>query len=428
MDRVSQWWSKIWRIEARALSPVAAFFLKVVRVSLLTVQEFFNDRVTLRASAMTFYSLLAIVPIAILAVAMTGLVQLDDDLIRAVYDAFPEQRVIIEQVLTLAYTVIQTAHTQLIAATGIVVAFWSITKLLIHMDRSFSDIWGVRSSRRWWRRIVDYLTLFVVLPLFLLLSSAITIFLNHELEWLRGQESFLNYFGPVLTVVVFFLPYLLILVLFTFLYLFVPNTRVRFRSALIGALVAGAIYQVVQWGYIRFQTKVTHFDVIYGSLAALPLLLIWLELSWMILLVGAELSFAHQNTERYEYATEAEQISRRMERLLTIYLLSELLQRGKVGATELAHTTTVPLCLVLELLNELVRVGLVAQDNEEYRAIGGISHWTIKQTWDRLDTYGCDLMLPIDWKPSLHHLSGFLARLGEAADQSTANIALSELK
>jgi membrane protein len=420
--------NRIWSIEARRLSPLTAFCLKIVRVSLLALQEFSNDRVTLRASAMTFFSLLAIVPIVTFALAVAGVFQLDVNLAQAIYEAFPEQRVVVDQVLALAHALLESSLTRLVAISGIVVGGGSILKVLTHMDRSFSDIWGISSLRSYWRRLIQYLVVFLVLPLFLLLSSAITLFLSHELSWIEAQGSFLIYLGPLITVLIVILPFLLIASLFTFLYIFVPNTRVRFLSALVGGVTAGAAYQIVQWSYIRFQTRVIHYDVIYGGLAALPLLLIWLELSWLILLVGAEISFAYQNTELYEFADEAKSISRRMERLLAIYLLSELGRRGPITSLSLAHETMVPLSLVTHVLNELERTGLAsASVKERYGALQGVQDWSIKEVWDRLDTYGRDFKLPITWDGTLVQLRDFLSQLGREMADSTANVRLRDL-
>lgn len=428
MGRLSSWWGQIWCIEARSLSPLAAFCLKIVRVGLLAIREFFDDRVTLRASAMTFYSLLSLVPIAAFALGLAGLAQLDTDLVQAVYSAFPQQRVVIDQVLALSRSLLELTHTRLIALSALVVGGGSILKVLMHMDRSFSDIWGIHRLRSWWRRIIDYIALLLILPAFLLVSSGVTLFLSQELSWIEAQNSFLSHLGPLITALILFLPFFLVAALFTFLYLFVPNTRVRFLSALVGGLTAGLFYQVVQWGYIRFQKTVSHYDIVYGGLAALPLLLIWIELSWLILLVGAEISFAYQNTERYEFAKEAKRISRRMERLLTIYLLSELEKEGAATPLALARASTVPLCLVLDLLAELERTELARSNSKGlYTALEGVEGWTIKEIWDRLDTYGCDLVLPVVWEGALAQLRESLKELGQAIAHSSANVPLGDL-
>jgi len=416
----------LWRIRARELATLNAFGLKAVRVVVIAAREFWNDRVTLRASAMTFYTLLSLVPLLMLVVSLASRFGLDDDFIRAVYDAFPEQQLILDELFAITARLVARTQTLWLTISGFFVALWSVVKVLMHMDRSFSDIWGVIRSRALWRRAVDYLIMMIALPSILMLSSSINIVLNQELEWVRQQNTPIQYTSTLINTLLILSPYLLVVTLFTFLYLFVPNTRVRFLAGLVGGVVAGAIYQIVQWGYIRFQTSVTHFDVVYGSLAAIPLLLVWLELSWLILLVGAEISYAFQNTEQYEYAQESKQISQRLYRTLSLYLLTQAVEKETGTTLFLSKRTGLPLALCERVIDEWIKTGIAMRPRKGgYQLTPQVKRWKLKTAVDALETRGsADLPLP-DSK-QFRHLSHFLREMSEAVEHSPANLPLAE--
>lgn len=428
-QRVHSWFARdLWRIRTHELSRWKAIPLKMVRVALLTWREFWNDRVTLRASAMTFYTLLSIVPILLLAVAFSSRFGLDQRLIESLYATFPEQSQILDPVFAVIRHFVHRATTPWVALSGFAVALWSVTKVLMHMDRSFTDIWGVEELRPLWRRAVDYLIFLVACPSILLVASSINIFLHREVVWLQQQESIFYY---VATPLLLLFPYLLIVLLFTFLYLFVPNTRVRFSSALVGGGVAGAIYQVVQWGYIRFQSRVSHFDIVYGSLAAIPLLIVWLELSWLILLVGAEISYAFQNIERYEFAHESSHLSHRLYRTLSLYLLTRAVREGGAGlvVTELAHGSGLPLILCERIVEEWVEKGIAGWESraeERYSLLPEVEGWRVKQAIDRLEASG-ENGLPLPTSPQFEQLSRLILEIGDRFDHSPDNLFLRDL-
>lgn len=432
-QRVNAWFARdLWRIRTHELSGWKAIPLKIVRVAVLTWREFWNDRVTLRASAMTFYTLLSIVPLLLLAVAFSSRFGLDQRLIQSLYDTFPEQSQILDPIFVVVKHFVYRATTPWVALSGFAVALWSVTKVLMHMDRSFTDIWGVEELRPLWRRAVDYLILLIAFPSILLVASTINIFLHQEVVWLRQQESLLySVATPLLTSIILLFPYLLIVILFTFLYLFVPNTRVRFSSALVGGAVAGAIYQVVQWGYIRFQSGVSHFDVVYGSLAAIPLLIVWLELSWLILLVGAEISYAFQNMERYEFAYESRHLSHRLYRTLSLYLLARAVREGGAGlvVADLAHRSGLPLALCERVVEEWVETGIAGWESraeERYSLLPEVGGWRVKQAIDSLEARG-ENGLPLPTSPQFEQLSRFILEIGDRFDHSPSNLFLRDL-
>ena len=194
---------------------------------------------------------------------------------------------------------------------------------------------------------------------------------------------------------------------------------------------------MVQWGYIHFQIGIARYNAIYGSLAALPLLLIWLQLSWVILLGGAEISYANQNVNVYEYEPDYLQISPRYKKLLTLHVAHLLVRRfasGQPAATakQVSRALEIPYRLTGEILTDLYRSGLVSNtrldedDEPAYQPASDISQWTVTYVLDALETQGIDEM-PVASSASLDNLSKTLKALDSTIAQSPANKLLKDI-
>jgi membrane protein len=140
----------------------------------------------------------------------------------------------------------------------------------------------------------------LISPVLVLMSGSATVFITTQVTQITQKVELLGVISPLISFLLKFSPYVLIWALFTILYIIMPNTKVNFKAGLLGGVVAGTLYQIAQWAYISFQISAAKYNAIYGSFAALPLFLMWLQISWWIVLFGAELSFANQNVHTYE--------------------------------------------------------------------------------------------------------------------------------
>jgi len=215
--------------------------------------------------------------------------------------------------------------------------------------------------------------------------------------------SFLGAFSSIVMFFLKLLPYTLLWGLFTFLYIFMPNTKVRFTSALLAGIIAGTIFEFAQWVYITFQIGVAKNNAIYGSFAALPLFLIWLQLSWLIVLYGAELSFALQNVDTYEFESDALQASRRLKTLLSLQVTQRIVQnfaRGEAPLTarQLSHELEIPVRLVNEILFELTQSNILSVTDAEkdgergFQPARDIHTLTMQHVIDALELRGINMM------------------------------------
>ncbi len=264
----------IWRVRARELPGKKSFLIRQIRIFLLAFRGFREDKCQLRASALTFYSLLSVVPILAMAFGVSKGFGMDKLLEERILERFQEQQEVASRLIAFATSFLENTKGGIIAGVGVALLFWTIVKVLGNIEQSFNDIWGVKQGRTLARKFTDYLSLMLIAPLLFIMSGSVTVLITSEVTAIMEKISILGAVGPLIFTLLKLLPYMMIWLLFTVLYMMMPNTRVKFRSALFGGVIAGTIYQLVQWVYINFQIGVSSYGAIYGSFAALPLLLV----------------------------------------------------------------------------------------------------------------------------------------------------------
>ncbi|WP_298612579.1 YihY/virulence factor BrkB family protein [uncultured Odoribacter sp.] len=270
-------------------------FLKILAVLVISLHRFVKDSCIISASALTFYSVLSFVPIVALALGIAkgfGVYTLLEDQLHQQTLTNPE---IVDFVLQFANQALENTQGGLITGIGIVFLLWAVIRVLGNTELAMNQIWGVVKGRSVTKKFTDYLSIMFIAPIFIILISSINVFLTSNLQTIAMEDGFLSYASSLIITLLNFLPFILVWMLFIFLYMFMPTTRVQFKYALVAGIVAGSVYQIVQWFYIRFQIGVSSYNAIYGSLAALPLLLVWLQLSWSIVLWGTELCYIIKN-------------------------------------------------------------------------------------------------------------------------------------
>ena len=356
---------------------------------------------------------------------------------RQLLEQFQGQEEVITRVITFAESLLTNTKGGVLAGVGIVVLFWAVIKVLSNIEASFNDIWGIREARSWGRKFSDYLSVMLLGPILMILSSSVTVFITTQVTLIMEKIALLGVFSPLISFILKVLPYGIIWVLFTFLYIFMPNTKVTFKSGLLAGIIAGTIYQIVQFGYITFQVGAAKYNAIYGSFAALPLFLVWLQLSWLIVLFGAEFSFAHQNVDTYEFEPDSLKVSSLFKRLLSLriahLLVSNFAQGGRpLTATQISHRLETPIRLVHQILFELTAAGIVSDtQTEEYKEPGyqparDINTLTIRFVIDALDDRGTDA-IPVAETEEGKVLSTILQTFRDEVARSPSNRLLKDI-
>ena len=427
----------IWRLQAHKLPPRRSFWITQLRILLLAVRRFNMNKCELRASALTFYSLLSIVPVVALAFAVAKGFGVEKILGEQLMAKMQGQEEVAERIIGFAQSFLENTKGGAIAGVGIVLLFWTVIKVLGNVEKSFNDIWGVKTARPMGRKFADYLSIMMICPVLLIIASSVTVLLTTQVSGILERLSFLGYLADVLIWLLKIVPYGVIWLVFTFIYAFMPNTKVELRSALWGGILAGTIYQAVQLAYITFQIGVSNYGAIYGSFAALPLFLVWLQMSWLIVLLGAEISFAHQNVGTYEFEQDCLGVSHSFKRMIALMITSlcvkHFLNAEKpLTAKDISGELEAPIRLVRSVLAELTDAKILSEvftdlrDDVAYQPACDIHHLTVAGVIDRLDQQGI-ATVPIAESGPTNKIRETVQRLREMIEQSPANLRLQDL-
>lgn len=427
----------IWRIRGRDLPRPKFWLLRLLRVVILAFRGFSTDKCSLRASALTFHTILGIVPAVAIAFGVAKGFGLEKILEERLTRALQGQEEVASRIIEFSRSLLENARGGLIAGVGIGLVFWVVIKVLGQIEKSFNDIWGIKESRSIGRKFTDYVSIMLICPILVIVSGSATVVAASKIETIVRSVPFLQFLGPVVFTLLKLLPYGVGWGLFAFIYAFMPNTKVNLKSALLGGVVAGTLYQVVQWVYISSQIGVSKYGAIYGSFAALPLFLIWLQLSWLVVLFGAELSFAHQNVDTYEFEPDCLRASRNFKTLLALVvtrMLAVNFADGKppTNAAEISHELGAPARLTNDVLYELVDAGILSETKgESYKEVGyqparDIGKLTVAYVVEALGRRGSE-DIPLVRSEEMQRLSKSLADLGAVVRNAPANVLLKDV-
>ena len=264
-------------------------------VVVVSVDRFIKDASTISASALTFYSTLSFIPVVALILAIARGFGADESLQNWLKEQSYTNPEVMQWIMDIAAKALDNTKGGLIAGFGVVLLIWSVIRMLSSTELAMNRIWGVKKGRTLVKKFTDYMSILFIAPILVVLISSMNVFMMSNLQAYAMDEGLLSYASVALKAILTIVPYVLVWFLFIFLYMFMPTTPVRFKYALVAGIVAGTIFQIVQWFYIRFQVGVSSYNAIYGGLAALPLLLVWLQLSWSIVLWGTELCYIMRN-------------------------------------------------------------------------------------------------------------------------------------
>lgn len=425
----------VWQISTSECSRAKSFFITQLRILILAIREFFQDSCNLRASALTFYSLLAIVPLLAMIFGVAqgfGFEKLLENQLKENFSS-PEQQQILNYILNFSMSFIKNTKGGLIAGFGIILLFWTIIKLLGIIESSFNHIWGIQKTRPIFRKISDYLSFMLICPFLLILSQGFTVLVDGQVKTLVSKIPLLAAVGDTFSVI---LPYSIIWFLFSFIYIFIPNTKVRYGSAFIGGLVGGTVYQLVFWLYFKFQIGVAQVNAIYGSFAALPLFLIMLQMSWLIVLFGAEITYASQNVKLFEYEPDFKNASHKLKSIISIAILHLNIKYFEMGdhsltGEKISQELKVPQRLINHLITNLLSIKLltenVQQDETKFYQPGtSIEKFTISSVIEKINSTGTS-DFPYKMPENIQNIHDHYNFLTTAISKSNENVLLKDL-
>jgi len=390
----------IWRMTDYELTRRRRYTYRFVKTIVLAVRGFIVDDLNVRASALTYSILFAIIPLFALIIAISKGFGVEKLIESSLQGTFIGQANLIPTVMGFVERYMETTQGGLFIGIGLVVLFWSIMSFFMQVEDAFNDIWQVKKSRSIINQFTTYFSAILIIPLLIVLSSGISIFINTTLS----QSILYQVLSPILRFVVKFTPYFINWIIFTIMYLVIPNTRVRFYNAMIAGVIAGSAFQIFQVLYISGQIYLSRYNVVYGSFAAVPLLLLWLQISCLIVLLGAEISYASQNIQNFEYEVDTNNISTRYKNFLSLFLTYVVVkqfeeQKPPLSTVEIATNYKLPIRLVNHIVSKLVDATILIEVFSEitkaktYQPAIDINQLTVNILYQKLETHGSELFL-----------------------------------
>jgi membrane protein len=355
------WKSDLWEIDPQTLSRVRLFWLKQAQIVAVVYRDFFNDGCLIRASALTYVTLLSIVPLLALMFAMLKGLGVQNALEPVILEHLAIGS---EQVISEVVRYINNTNVGRLGTFGLVFLVFATLTLLSNIEKSFNHVWGVKETRPLFRRFADYFSVVVIGPIFILVAISMTTTLQSQGVVRRLLETV--YVGHFVYFLFQVIPYVFMWIAFAGLYIFMPNIKVSPKAALVGGIFGGTIWQLCQWGYVHFQFGVARYNAIYGTMAALPILMVWLYLSWVIVLMGLEVTYASQNLRTIQREIQGDQMnfaSRELIALTMLAVVSETFYRGERpwNWERISVELELPPRLTKLVLTDLVRLGFLSQ-------------------------------------------------------------------
>ena len=386
----------IWRITENEVSGLKEIYINIIKTVILAVRGFQSENLQTKASALTYSTLLSIVPLLAVLLGIAKGFGFQGTVRQELFDYFPGHEMELNKAFEFVESYLAQAQGGVIIGVGLILLFYTVINLISSVEDTFNDIWQIQKSRPWYRKISDYLALFLVLPVLMTASSGLSIFMSTLQNSFLGQYLF---FTPLMELFLHIAPYIITTLAFTGLYVSLPNTKVRFVNGLVAGFIAGCAFQLFQFIYISGQIWVSKYNAIYGSFAALPLLLLWLQLSWLICLFGAELSYASQNVKKFSFERDSKSISRRYKDFLIASLIIKRFVKGEkpYTADELSDAYRIPIRITTQILYLLTELNIIIEVNygnddrvAYYQPAIDVNKITVSYLLTRMDEYGSE--------------------------------------
>ncbi|MCB0483757.1 MAG: YihY/virulence factor BrkB family protein, partial [Flavobacteriales bacterium] len=260
----------IWQLPAKAKG-LPRQLLEGLLAVFVAGRDFIEDKAPLRASALTYYTVLSVVPVLAMVFAVAKGFGFEETLRERIMSTSEQNREVLLYLFQFAENALANVQGGLIAGIGVIMLLYSVVRMLSLIEESFNAVWMVGKARSWLRKFTDYTAIAIFAPIIIIFSGSATVFLGSNLEEFARQWGWYDTVGGLLTFITGGIPILLVLGLFAALYMIMPNTRVKPMAAIPAGIIAGLLYVGVEWVYVSFQIGVSNYNGIYGSFAALPL-------------------------------------------------------------------------------------------------------------------------------------------------------------
>lgn len=407
----------------------------VIRTINLSVKSFLNTDLQARASALTYQTMLAIVPALALLLAIGRGFGLQEVLTQELYKAFPSQKEALATAFQFVDSYLSQSSEGLFVGVGIVFLLYTLISLLGSVEDSFNLIWGVKQGRSIGRKLTDYTAILLILPILMICSSGLSLFMSTALHKLLP----FGFLTPAISLAIDFASLVITWLFFAGAYMLIPNTKVKFANALLAGALAGTGFIILQWIFVTGQMYVSRYNAIYGSFSLIPLLLIWSQLAWVITLAGAVLCYSSQNIFHFSFDNQIAHISMDYRRKITLAILTVIARRfaqKKPPLTnhDFAVSYNIPSRMAADVTSQLVECGLLSVvltgDNGEehgFQPAVPTESLTLGYALDKIARKGIDNFIP-DFNTRFSQLINVVDGIDRTTYEQADKIRLADLE
>ncbi len=357
-------WNSVWAVNLASLSPAHAFAVRVARICHTLVREFIDGELNQRAASLVFTTLLSLVPLLAVSFSVLKAFGVHNDLELVLIGFLAPLG---EKGIELSARIIDfvdNVNGRVLGGVGLTLLMLTVLSLVHKIERSFNYIWRVERPRGFIERFSGYLSALLVGPVLIFTALGLTASIMGT-SLMQGIIA-IEPLGSVIRWLVSMVPYMLVIAAFALVYIFIPNTRVRIRAALVGAVIAGVLWQSAGWSFASFVANSPKYAAIYSSFAVAFLFMIWLYVAWLILLVGATVAFFIQHPEYHGMPDRMITLSNRMREKLAMLAVFRIAQhhvhgRAPVSVSRLSLQLGVPVAALEDILDELIKRGLLVE-------------------------------------------------------------------
>ncbi|MDE5774036.1 MAG: YihY/virulence factor BrkB family protein, partial [Muribaculaceae bacterium] len=320
-------WTGVWK-EAQN-----TFKVRLIKTLNLSVRSFMDRGLQMKSAALTYSTVLAIVPALALLFAIGRGFGFQDLLAANIFSYFPSQHQALETAITFVDSYLKEASGGVFVGVGIIMLLWTLISLLSTIEEAFNNVWDIKKDRTIYQKITDYIAICMLIPVLMVCSSGVSIFMSTVVQ----SNVHLAFLSPLINIALELSPLVLAWLAFSLSYFLIPNTKVQFKYAAISGAVCAIAFQILQLLFVNGQIYVSKYNAIYGSFSFLPLLLIWLQLSWLVLLFGCVLTYSMQNIFAFNFLGNVTNISPDYHRKIALIVTAAIFERFKTGQKPLTH-------------------------------------------------------------------------------------------
>ena len=390
----------LWRRTSHETKGLKRICFGTLKTLILVIRGFSSKQLNMTANALTYNLVFAIIPILAMILAIAKGFGFAEVIEGHLQQSLLGETQIMPEVMSMVNRYLETAQGGAFIGIGLLILIWAVYSFFRNVEQAFNAIWDVKQSRSVVRQLTTYIAVLFLVPVLVIATSGMSLFIHSTLESLPQFSTINQWHNSMVRLVQFGVAWLV----FLWMYMAIPNTKVRFRSAIFPAVLMGSLFQLLQMLSMYIIVFLGRTSIVYGAFAAIPIIMIWLQWTCLLILIGAEMSFAIQNNEQFEYEKDLQKMSRRYKDFLTLYLLHRIIQRFEHDqdpymAIELAHENNVPIRLVTNLLNRLVDVGLLRtvyveqKEEKTYQPALDTHKITVGMVIERIDKQGTEEFL-----------------------------------